>query len=88
MLLREELQKFHGVAAAEHQLRVVCRELQRPAATVEAASNLLVQIDPDLLQGLPAHISPAELDHVIHWLADASQDLHTIVAALKELEQR
>ena len=78
----EKLHQHHGESCAEQKLKVVRAELVRPVKTVQAATALLKQIDPDVVKRLPENISPDEFEHVIGWLAEAGADLQEILDAL------
>ncbi len=78
----DELRKHCGETSAEQKLKILRTELIRPIMMVQSAANLLKQIDPEIVKGLPENISPEEFDHVINWLADAGTDLQEILDAL------
>jgi hypothetical protein len=81
MALYEELRKHCG-APADQKIKILRQELLRPIVTVRTSAELLEQIEPGLLTGLPADISPEELKNTIQWLSDAAKDLQQIMDAL------
>jgi hypothetical protein len=81
MTLYEELRK-HCNAPADQKVKILRQELLRPIVTVKSSVELLEQIEPELLTGLPEDISPEELKNTIQWLSDAANDLQQILDAL------
>jgi hypothetical protein len=81
MSLYDELRKHH-TAPADQKLKILRQELLRPIVTVKTSAELLEQIEPELLSGLPAEITADEFNNTIKWLGEAASDLQQILDAL------
>ncbi len=82
MSVYEDLRRHCGETSAEQKLKILRLELLRPIISVQSAASLLMQIDADVVKGLPENISPTEFEHVVNWLAEAGNDLKEILDAL------